>query len=103
MSAFVIGLAVVAILFVLFLKFRPQTEKTYDKSKYEGKETKEYTITAKKLSDLVENRDDATHERIPTGMEMNYSGVCLTHFTSCSFGEDSQIRFKEWFGWKRFR
>ena len=68
MSVLVIAVAVIAILFVLYLKFRPQTDKSYDKDKYEGKETKEYSITSKKLSDLVENRDDAAHERIPEGL-----------------------------------
>lgn len=95
MSVIIIGVVVVVLLVIIYVKyFREEIDKSYDQDYYEGKDTTNFPISAKKLSNLIENRDDAKHERIPSAASLAKS---LKSDTAIGLdGKDLKVRAEQY-------
>jgi hypothetical protein len=95
MSVIIIGVVILVLLVIIYVKyFREEIDKTYDQALYEGKDTEQYPITSKKLWNLIENRDDANHERIPSAAILAKSLKC--DVSKGLDGKDLKIRAEQY-------
>lgn len=90
MTLIVLGLIIIALAIVLVIIFRPSGKHEYDEEKYKGKDTKVYSITSKKLSDLVADRDDKSLEQLPSLSEL--SRILKTDLKDGLNGSDLKVR-----------
>lgn len=90
MTFLVIGLIILALVIVVVIIFRPSTKEEYDQEKYEGKDTKVFSLPSRKLSDLVADRDDKSLEQLPGLSEL--ARILKTDLKDGLNGSDLKIR-----------